>query len=158
MVDVQETKAALQGEEECQKFCEAQRSGLLDADVAGVIEEMSTILPEVDKKALLENDWMGQYVVESFKVGLKDNCDGWVDDNLVFVNPWGFDLAEIKVPVLLYQGSEDLMVPYSHGEWLAKHLPQEYLQKHLMQDQGHISIFLGQAEAMIDGLLAARKS
>jgi pimeloyl-ACP methyl ester carboxylesterase len=59
--------------------------------------------------------------------------------------------------VILYQGTKDKMVPYAHGEWLAKHLPQEKLRKHLIQGQGHVSIFLGREDSIIDELLAILK-
>jgi pimeloyl-ACP methyl ester carboxylesterase len=131
---------------------------MINADVAGIIEGMSSILPAVDKEALLQNTEMGQHMVDLMNEGLKISADGWVDDDIAFINPWGFELSEIKVPVLLYQGDEDKMVPYAHGQWLAEHLPQEKLTKHLIPGQGHISIFLGQSDGIIDELLEAAKA
>jgi pimeloyl-ACP methyl ester carboxylesterase len=66
-------------------------------------------------------------------------------------------MSEIKVPVILYQGTEDKMVPYAHGEWLAKHMPQEKLKSHLLPGQGHISIFVGQCDSIIDEFLELAK-
>jgi len=131
---------------------------MLQESVAGLVETMSSILPDVDKDALLNHPEMGQSVYDTFAEGLKTNSNGWVDDDLSCIQPWGFEFSEIKVPVILYQGSEDAMVPYAHGEWLAKHLPQEKLRVHLRQGQGHISVFLGQADNMIDELLEIAKS
>lgn len=138
-----------------QKYCAAQREELIHTDVAGLVEALSTILPSVDKDALLQSTEMGEHVVESFREGLKIGADGWVDDDMAFINPWGFELSEIKVPILLYQGSVDKMVPFAHGQWLGNHLPQDILKKHLIDGQGHISIFVGQTESIIDELLAA---
>lgn len=50
-------------------------------------------------------------------------ADGWVDDNIAFTRPWGFDVADIRVPVLLTYGRTDVLVPAAHGDWLAKHVP-----------------------------------
>ncbi len=86
--------------------------------------------------------------------GLKNTCDGWIDDDIAFVAPWGFETADIKVPVFLYQGSEDLMVPFAHGQWLGKHINPKYLTNHLEQGEGHISIFLGKVDTMLDELKA----
>ena len=158
MLDIDETNATLQGEEALQEYCAAQRAEILSADVAGIIEAMSSLLPTVDKEALVQNSELGQHMVELMNEGLRVSSDGWVDDDLTFVKPWGFDLSEIKVPLLLYQGSEDKMVPFSHGEWLAEHLPQEKLKKHLIQGQGHISIFVGQCDGIIDDLLEIAKA
>jgi len=56
---------------------------------------------------------------ESYRSGV----DGWVDDDLVFVSPWGFDVADLKVPSMIWFGVDDTLVPASHGEWLASHVP-----------------------------------
>jgi pimeloyl-ACP methyl ester carboxylesterase len=48
---------------------------------------------------------------------------GWIDDDLAFTWPWGFDVAEIKVPVEIRFGVDDMLVPASHGRWLAGHVP-----------------------------------
>jgi pimeloyl-ACP methyl ester carboxylesterase len=129
------------------------RTEMLKGGVADMIEAMSSLLPDVDKEAMTKNTEVGQYLVDSIHEGLKTGSDGWVDDDLSMIEPWGFELSEIKVPVILYQGTEDKMVPYAHGEWLAKHLPQEKLRKHLIQGQGHVSIFLGREDSIIDELL-----
>jgi pimeloyl-ACP methyl ester carboxylesterase len=48
---------------------------------------------------------------------------GWVDDDLAFLRPWGFEVATISVPVLIRYGLTDVLVPAAHGEWLAENVP-----------------------------------
>lgn len=103
----------------------------------------------------MENNAMGQNLVASNREAYKINSDGRVDDMLSFVQPWGFELSEVDVPVFLYHGSEDRMVPFGHGEWMANHLPQEKVKAHMLQGEGHLSIFLGPMEGMLDELLLA---
>lgn len=114
--DIEEFEAALQGEEAIQKLCRGMRPCILEATIEGIMEELSTVLPEVDKRALLLDDAsMGEGLVQSFHEALKVSADGWADDDLAFVTGWGFELAEIQVPVSLWQGDANKMVPFSHG-------------------------------------------
>ena len=39
------------------------------------------------------------------------------------LRPWGFDVGDITVPVAVWQGTQDMMVPFAHAEWLAAHVP-----------------------------------
>ena len=67
-----------------------------------------------------------------------DGSDGLVADDLAFVAPWGFDVAEIAAPVLLVQGGEDRIVPPSHADWLLNHLERAELW--LRPKDSHVSI------------------
>ncbi|HEY3842880.1 MAG TPA: alpha/beta hydrolase [Acidimicrobiales bacterium] len=48
---------------------------------------------------------------------------GWIDDDLAFTWPWGFELSEINVPVEVRFGADDVLVPAAHGHWLAANVP-----------------------------------
>jgi pimeloyl-ACP methyl ester carboxylesterase len=61
---------------------------------------------------------------------------GWADDDLCFARPWGFDVAEIRVPTRVVFGLTDVLVPAAHGHWLARHVPGAEVVAE--QDQGHI--------------------
>ncbi|KAH8658334.1 putative valacyclovir hydrolase [Xylariales sp. PMI_506] len=153
--NVDEFNAVLAGEAELEKFLIGQRTDILQTDAAGMIEVLSSLLPEVDRRALRGTPAHGQHLMESFREGLRLGVDGWIDDDVAMVRQWGFTLDEIKVPVLIYQGSEDKMVPFSHGKWLADHLPKINTVVHLLEGEGHISIIVGQEEKILDDILAA---
>ncbi len=79
---------------------------------------------------------------------------GWVDDDLAFVKDWGFRLTDIDVPVLLWQGRQDLMVPSAHGEWLAANIPN--VEAQLSDDDGHLTLVVqrvGETTAWLVGHL-----
>ena len=57
------------------------------------------------------------------------------------MNPWGFELDEIHVPVQLWHGAEDRFVPVAHGRWLAERIPG--VEAHISDEDGHLSIQLG---------------
>ncbi|MGE5829501.1 MAG: alpha/beta fold hydrolase [Micromonosporaceae bacterium] len=52
-----------------------------------------------------------------------DSADGWVDDVLAMVRPWGVDLAQLGVPVTVWYGPDDVLCPRSHTDWLLAYLP-----------------------------------
>jgi pimeloyl-ACP methyl ester carboxylesterase len=74
----------------------------------------------------------------SMRSALAVSFDGWIDDDLVFVRNWGFDLASITKPVFLWQGDDDFMVPHAHSYWLEKHIPTATLS--FKPGEGHISL------------------
>ena len=84
----------------------------------------------------LEGDWawFGPIV----RAGLAGGIGGLIDDDLAYVAPWGFDVAEVTAPTLLLHGTRDRMVPSAHSEWLAAHLPAA--EPWLRPDDGHISV------------------
>jgi pimeloyl-ACP methyl ester carboxylesterase len=83
-------------------------------------------------------------------VGQQAGVDGWLDDDLAFVRDWGFDPAATGVPVLVLQGRHDLMVPFAHGGWLARHIPAA--EARLTDDDGHLTL-LTKVPAVHDWLL-----
>ena len=89
--------------------------------------------------------------------GFKHSCDGWMDDDYAFYQPWGFDVSAIKNPVFIYQGRADTSVPIAHGEWLAKHINPKCVTIHLEELDGHVSIMLAHVEQMLDEIRAVIK-
>jgi hypothetical protein len=43
------------------------------------------------------------------------------------------------------------MVPPSHGEWFASHLPQASVT--ILEGEGHLSLALGELDRMLDALV-----
>jgi pimeloyl-ACP methyl ester carboxylesterase len=143
--------AALEGEDAIRAYLYAQRPAILQITGDQIVDQMATLLPPVDRD-LLTGDF-GDYLAREFRQAVSVSVDGWLDDDLAFTRPWGFDLDAIRVPAYVWQGSEDLMVPFAHGEWLAAHLPKAVV--HLEAGEGHLSIGVGAMGRMLDELLAA---
>jgi pimeloyl-ACP methyl ester carboxylesterase len=56
--------------------------------------------------------------------------DGWIDDHIALVRPWGFDPAGISVPVSIWHGAQDSRIPGAHTDWLLAHLPSAQAYEH----------------------------
>jgi len=79
-------------------------------------------LDESDRDVLSRPDF-AVVIREATEDTVRGGPWGWVDDDLAFTRPWGFDLAEIHVPVEVRYGSRDVLVPAAHGEWLGRNVP-----------------------------------
>ncbi|WP_375491937.1 alpha/beta fold hydrolase [uncultured Jatrophihabitans sp.] len=146
--NIEEFGLALAGEAELRPWLERQANGLRDADAAALVEGMSTLLPPVDVAVV--TDEYGEDLAAGFRESVRTGVDGWVDDDLAFCKPWGFELGDIAVPVFLWQGDADLMVPFAHGQWLAQRVPGATV--HLMPGEGHLSLLVGAMDRMLDEL------
>ena len=119
--NLKEFDLVLAGEEALRPAIERERSDLLGATAEQLRVAMAPHLSPTDSAALTDD--LADYFHGNMMHGLEAGADGWIDDNLAFVKPWGFELSSITRPVLVVQGGDDLMVPKQHGEWLAANVP-----------------------------------
>jgi len=125
----------------------AQLGALGAEDVAAAL---GGLVSDVDKAALTGD--LADFMVRALSKAGAGSTDGWHDDDMAFLGDWGFDLGDVACPVAIWQGREDLMVPFAHGVWLASHVPGA--QPHLLDDEGHISLCVAAFDHILDDLLA----
>jgi pimeloyl-ACP methyl ester carboxylesterase len=121
--NVKEIGWALEGEERL--IAELPREAAefqvrLAEDPTSILEAFD--LPDADI-AVLADPRIQEITRESTADMFANGVWGWIDDDLAFTWPWGFELSEIKVPVEIRFGADDVLVPASHGHWLATHVP-----------------------------------
>ena len=126
----------LEGESVLRPALEEERTGLLAVTAADLREAMAPHLGGTDRDALTGE--LSAYLHGSMSDGLASGADGWIDDDLAFARPWGFELASIERPVLVVQGVDDLMVPPAHARWLAEHVPG--CETRIERAHGHLTL------------------
>jgi pimeloyl-ACP methyl ester carboxylesterase len=99
-----------------------QAAAGIRANPASHVATLSPEMPEADRR-IVADFGIRALLAENFAEALRDSADGWIDDVLAFCAPWGFDLADIKVPVLLWHGEKDVFSPVGHTRWLANQIP-----------------------------------
>jgi len=149
--NIVEFSAAVAGEDQLRPYLLQQAGLLRNIRAVDIVSSMQSLLPDVDR-AVLTGEF-GEDVAASFREAVRTGVDGWLDDDLAFANAWGFSVAEISVPTMIWQGNADLMVPFAHGQWLASRLPAA--SAHLEEGEGHLSVGLGKLDTMLDELVKA---
>lgn len=86
-------------------------------------EEWDRHAPEVDGL---------RFLLHAFEQG----AEGVVADYLLYADPWGFDVEDVRLPVRLWHGDADSVVPLAHAELLAGRLPHAVLT--VVPDAGHL--------------------
>jgi pimeloyl-ACP methyl ester carboxylesterase len=134
--NVKEFAAALAGEDALRPLLEELAAGIVRSTPEQLIGELRTLLSPPDVAAL--SGELAEYLRGSFRGAFARGVDGLLDDDLAFARGWGFDVGAITVPVQVWQGGQDLMVPPAHGEWLARHVPGA--DAHVIPGDGHLTV------------------
>jgi pimeloyl-ACP methyl ester carboxylesterase len=88
----------------------------------------------------------------ALREGLRSGIGGARQDLRLFCAPWGLALKDIDVPTVIWQGSDDPIVPPGAAYDLAETLPNCRLD--VIQGGGHYWVF-GQFERVLDAVQAA---
>jgi pimeloyl-ACP methyl ester carboxylesterase len=136
-LNVQEFQTAISGDRAAVlASADAMAEALREAGPDQLAQEMATVLSPVDAAAMGTS--FGEFLFASTAEALVRGGAGSADDDLAFLSPWGFDVGTIRIPVQIWQGEQDLMVPAAHGAWLATHIPGA--EAHLEPSLGHLTV------------------
>jgi pimeloyl-ACP methyl ester carboxylesterase len=149
--NVEEFNAALDGPERLIEFKERNWPIFRAVTGDGVATSFGDLIDHVDAGALTGE--FAEYIAACTREALRESYWGWFDDDMAFVSPWGFDLHSILVPVHVWQGGHDRMVPFAHGLWCAANIPTAI--PHLDEEDGHLRIVVQEMANILDELIAS---
>jgi pimeloyl-ACP methyl ester carboxylesterase len=136
------------GPEAHRAYLERVAADMGDLSVERLQESLATVLSDVDRAVLVRE--FAEFVAATFRRAMLRGLDGWYDDDVAELGDWGFDPADIRIPLALWHGGRDRFVPFAHGEWLAAHVPG--VRAHLLPEDGHLTIVLSRAGELVDEL------
>jgi pimeloyl-ACP methyl ester carboxylesterase len=134
--DVAANRLLLTDPEAARAKTDKDREEVLATSASDLAEALESLLSPVDAAAL--NKEMAEYLTYCDHEGLAPGSQGWWDDSCAHVRPWGFELSDISVPVMLLHGGQDKFVPFGHGQWLATHIPG--VEARLLDNDGHLTL------------------
>jgi pimeloyl-ACP methyl ester carboxylesterase len=134
--NVAEFGAALEGEQALRTWLVENAEPFRSVTGEALAEAFGGLVPQVDKEVLVGG--YADLMAAEFRRALQHGFDGWIDDDIAFTRPWGFSVGDIRVPVSVWQGDLDLMVPFAHGRWLLSNIPGAVGR--MVPGHGHISL------------------
>ncbi|CAB4720163.1 MAG: alpha/beta fold hydrolase [Actinobacteria bacterium] len=144
--NVAEFAAAAAGPEAYAALLEEVLPPMAAATPEEIATAMGELVTPVDAAAV--TGAFAERLVATFRHAIAQGVVGARDDGLAIMAPWGFDVTAIRVPVAVWQGRQDAMVPFAHGEWLAANVAGA--RAHLFEDEGHLSLGLRLEEILTD--------
>ena len=126
-----------------------ERDQMLRATPDQVADSFKTLLAPVDA-AVLTGEF-AEFLARCGHDGLAPGDQGWWDDGVAHLSPWGFDLDSIRVPVKVWHGRHDRFVPFQHGQWLSKHVPGADAE--LSEEDGHLTLLTARVGEVHEWLL-----
>ena len=113
-----------------------RRAARIAEDPRSLLEDLQRELTAPDLK-VINDAAIRQQLKITYAEAVRTGACGWIDDVLAFRKPWGFDVADIKVPVLLWHGADDVCSPVAHTHWLARHIPEEQRDVEISEGMAH---------------------
>jgi pimeloyl-ACP methyl ester carboxylesterase len=106
--------------------------------------------PPVDQ-ALLARPEIREMFLASYAESARQGVDAFAWEVQLAARPWGFSLADIRVPVAVWHGGKDNSIPPEMGKRIAAAIPGAQL--HLLPEESHL-FFLSRWREILGDLLA----
>jgi pimeloyl-ACP methyl ester carboxylesterase len=101
----------------------AKRADQIRQDPESLLDELKKEMSAPDRRIVADVAIYRQ-LLRTYEEAVKYGPYGWLDDTLAFRKRWGFELKEIRVPVLLWHGEDDVFSPAAHSRWMADRIPE----------------------------------
>jgi len=150
--NLREFALAFEGGDAYEALLAAEGEKFSRATHDNVVELFDGLLSPPDLASLADERSRVEFA-EGVRRAFTDGWGGFHDDDQAFIHPWGFDPTDIEIPVEVWYGDQDLMVPPSHGAWLAAEIRSA--RAHHFSEEGHLSLISNHLEQLGDDIASA---
>jgi pimeloyl-ACP methyl ester carboxylesterase len=147
--NVTEFTLALQGADALTPFLEKEAEAMREITGDQIVASLGGLISGADA-GVITGEFAGE-LAAGVRAAVREGVAGWRDDDLAFAADWGFSLDALAGRVAIWQGDQDLMVPFAHGQWLAAHIPGAHV--HLEPGAGHLTMTVTAIDRILDDLL-----
>ena len=147
--NVEEFGLAVQGSDALTPYLEKESAALGSIEGEQIIASLGGLISGADAEVI--NGEFADDLARSLRGAIREGIAGWRDDDLAFAADWGLRLDALAAPVAIWQGDQDMMVPFAHGQWLAAHIPGA--RAHLEPGAGHLTMTVTAIDRILDDLL-----
>lgn len=103
-------------------------------------------------RRIFERKGVREILCASWCEALIEGAEGPLSELQRFIVPWGFDPSTIEVPVQLWHGNDDTVVPASHGRLYARSI--KAVRSRFLAGEGHFSVSIRYADEIVRTLVA----
>ncbi|MGH3414074.1 MAG: alpha/beta fold hydrolase [Marmoricola sp.] len=135
-------------------FVLAQAIRLVRPLAGGFLDAYGAVQPRGDKELLARPEFRAMFLDDLLN-GSRFQVSAPLADIVLFTRPWGFEAAEVTVPVLWWHGDSDHIVPHAHGEHVAARLPDATFRT--IAGESHLG-GMGLAEEVLGTLTGADRA
>lgn len=118
-----------------------------------VLDHLRSKLVPADQEAL-DHGKLREALAESFRSSMAPGGRGLAQEGVLFARAWGDWLERIEIPVNLWHGERDLIVPPALGRHLAGLIP--HCRATFLPDDGHFSTVLRSLDDVLADALDCR--
>ena len=101
-----------------------------------VVSHLAAVTNEHDR-VFLQGE-LGALLTESFRRAVRHGADGMLSEARMFVRPWGSWFGRLSLPVHLFHGGQDRIVPVTIARRMAENIPR--CEARFYAEEGHFSV------------------
>jgi pimeloyl-ACP methyl ester carboxylesterase len=117
---------------------------------SSALDLYARLSPPGDRALLARPEFKAMFLDDLLN-GSRKQISAPLADVLLFSKHWGFEVADVKVPVVWWHGDDDHIIPFEHGVHLVERLPDAELR--VLPGESHLG-GLGIGEEILEVLLA----
>jgi pimeloyl-ACP methyl ester carboxylesterase len=130
-------------------FALAQAIRVIRPLAGPALDGYAALQPTGDKQLLARPEFRAMFLDDLLN-GSRFQVSAPLADIVLFTRPWGFEAADVTVPVRWWHGDADHIVPHAHGAHLVARLPDARLTT--IAGESHLG-GLGAAEEVLSTLM-----